>query len=125
MRDIKSNLGIATSLAPATRNATANGTGVDLQGFNAAMVVLQVGAITDGTHTPKLQESDDNAAFTDVAAADLIGEFAQLAANTNQRVGYRGAKRYVRVVATVVPGATGGAYGALVVKGEPNHAPVA
>lgn len=125
MKDQKSNLGAAASLAPAARTASANGSGVDLQGFNAATVAFQVGAITDGTHTPSVEESDDNAAFTAVAAADLIGSLANLASNTVQRVGYRGSKRYLRAVATVAGATTGGVYGALVVLGHPNEAPVA
>lgn len=104
------------SLAPAARNASADGTGIDLANFASATVVFVVGAITDGTHTPKVQESDDNSAFTDVAAANLIGSLAVLAANTNQRVGYRGAKRYIRAVSTVAGATTGGVYAAVVIR---------
>ena len=35
MRDLKNNIGVVQSLAPAARDADANGTGVDLQGFEA------------------------------------------------------------------------------------------
>lgn len=125
MKDQKSNIGVATSLAPAARTATTNGTGVDLAGYNAATIAFVVGAITDGTHTPSVQESDDNVTFTAVAAADLIGTLANLAANTNQRVGYKGAKRYLRAVTTVAGATTGGVYSAAVVLGEPANAPVA
>lgn len=124
MYDLKNNLGFAQSLAPAARTASANGTGVDLQGFEAALVVLSPGTITDGTHTPKLQESDDNSSFSDVAAADLIGSFAALASNTIQKVGYKGAKRYVRAVVTVSGATTGGVYAATIVKGNARTAPV-
>lgn len=124
MRDLKNNISEATSLAPAARTASVNGTGVDLRGFDSAVCIAQVGTITDGTHTPKLQESDDDVTYTDVAAADLIGSFANLASNVNQRVGYIGAKRYVRAVSTVAGATTGGVYGALIVRGHPAQAPV-
>jgi hypothetical protein len=73
MRDLKSNIDVAVSLAPAARNATANGAAVDLQGFDAAMAMAHFGNWTDGSHTPALEESDDGASFTAVAASDLQG----------------------------------------------------
>lgn len=123
--DIKQTLDVVNSLAPAARTATANGTGVDLANFASANVVFSVGTITDGTHTPSVQESDDNSTFTAVAAADLIGTLANLASNTNQRVGYRGTKRYVRAVSTVAGATTGGVYAGVVVRGDARKQPVA
>lgn len=123
-KDINKDLATATSLAPAARTATANGTGVDLQGYGAAMVVWNVGAITDGTHTPKLQESDDNSTFTDVAAGDLSGTAVALVASTNQEIGYTGRARYLRAVITVTGSpSTGGVYSALVVRGRARTLP--
>jgi hypothetical protein len=123
--DNKQNQDVVNSLAPAARTATANGTGIDLANVASAMIVFIVGTITDGTHTPKVQESDDGSTFTDVAAADLIGSLAVLASNTNQRVGYRGNKRYVRAVSTVAGATTGGVYAAVVVRGDSRKQPVA
>lgn len=122
--DLNKDIASATSLAPAVRTTTANGTGVDLQGFGAAMVVWNVGTITDGTHTPKLQESDDNSTFTDVAAGDLSGTHAALVSSTNQEIGYTGRKRYIRAVTTITGSpSTGGAYAALVVRGNAKSLP--
>lgn len=73
MRDLKSNIGFDILLAPAARTASANGASSDLKGYEGVAVVFLPGTITDGTHTPKLQESDDNSTFTDVAAADQLG----------------------------------------------------
>ena len=42
--DLKSHINVAQSLAPASRTTTANGTGVDLAGYDAATVVLDLGA---------------------------------------------------------------------------------
>lgn len=123
-KDLNKDVAAATSLAPAARTSTANGTGVDLQGYGAAMVVWNVGAITDGTHTPKLQESDDNSTFTDVAAANLSGTHAALTASTNQEIGYIGRSRYIRAVVTVTGSpSTGGVYAALVVRGRAKTLP--
>jgi hypothetical protein len=116
MRDLRNNIDAVISLSPAARNATANGAGVDLQGFEGAVALAQFGNWTDGVHTPSLQESDDNSTFANVAAADMLGSFAAVSsgagANTVQRVGYIGAKRYVRAVMTV-SGATTGALSAV------------
>jgi len=127
--DLKSNVDVVQSLAPATRNAASNGSAVDLQGYYAAMVVFSVGAVTDGTHTPKVQEAPDDGTgnpgvWTDVASADLDGTLANLSANSVQRVGYKGTKRFIRAVVTS-SGVTGAAYSAEVVRGRPAASPVA
>jgi hypothetical protein len=125
MRDLKSNIDLVQSLSPAVTTATTNGAGVDLQGFGSAVVVFHPGAITDGTHTPSVEESDDDAAYATVAAADLQGTLAVLADDTIQRVGYIGTKRYVRAVSTVAGATTGGVYGAEVVRGNGSLTPLA
>lgn len=112
------------SLAAAARvNGTANGASADLAGFESAVSTLCVGVVTDGTHVPKLQESSDNSAWTDVAAGDLDGAFANLASNTAQKVGYKGAKRYIRVVVTTSGATTGAVFGAMIGRGDPHAVP--
>lgn len=125
MRDLQSKLGVAQTISPAARTATVNGAGVDLQGFNSAAIVITPGTITDGTHTPKVEESDDNAAWNDVPAAALVGTLAAIASNTVQKVGYKGGKRYLRVTSTVAGATTGGVYGAQVIRGDAHLSPVA
>lgn len=129
MKDIKSDLGFVQSLAPAARTASANGTGVDLQGYNAALVVIDLGAWTDGSHTFEVQESDDNSTFSAVADADLLGTEPVMDAadedNTIHKIGYVGTKRYIRVATTVSGTTTGAVYGASVIRGHANVAPVA
>lgn len=122
--DLKNNLDAKQSVAPAEHAASVNGTGVDLQDSHGVMVHIHPGTITDGTHTPKLQESADNSSFSDVAAADLVGSFAAIESDTLQRIGYIGSSRYVRVVVTVSGAQNGGAYGASIVLGAPRKAPV-
>lgn len=123
MRNLKDLLSPVASLRPAARTATATGSGVDLQGYEGAVVVFTAGVLTDGTHTPKLQESHDNSTFTDVAAGDQIGTLANLASNTDQVVGYIGSKRYLRAVITVSGATTGMVNGAYVLRGFARHQP--
>lgn len=125
MRDLKNNIDVQTSLVPDDYTASANGSGVDLRGFDGALVAFVVGTVTDGTHTPKVQESDDDSTYTDVAAADLLGSLSDLASTTNQRVGYIGSKRHVRAVLTVSGATVGAQVAALVVRGLAAQQPVA
>ncbi len=122
MRDIHSSTDASQSINPAAKTASTNGTAVDLAGANAAEVDFSVGTITDGAHTPKLQDSDDNSTWTDVAAGGLVGSLAAFATGIHQRVGYIGGKRYLRAVVTVTGATTGGVYGATVTRGHLRHA---
>lgn len=118
------NSGTAVSqpLNPLARtNGTANGTGVDLATRQWADITLIVGAVSDGTHTPKVQESDDNASFTDVAVGDQIGSLVNLAANTPQSVRYKGGKRFIRPVITTTGATIGAIAGAVVSRGPSNE----
>ncbi|OCJ05250.1 hypothetical protein A6U87_14675 [Rhizobium sp. AC44/96] len=126
MRDLASNIGIVQAIAPAVLTATNTPAGVDLLGFGSAAVVIETGAIAgSGNFTPKLQESDDNTNFTDVAAGDLQGTFpTALVATSVVKVGYKGNKRYVRPVLTLNSG-TSIAASATIIKGNPAKRPVA
>ena len=116
MLSIRESFDAAISLAPAARNATTNGTGVDLQSCGTAIAVITFGAWTDGTHTIKLQDSDDNSTFADVAAAQVDGTNPAVSsgggASQTYRLGYMGTKRYIRAVSTVSGATTGAVYGA-------------
>lgn len=124
LRDLKNNHLETTSIGPAAYTADADGAGVDMQGFDSLMFLFIVGTITDGTHTPKLQESDDDITYTDVGADDIEGTLAALASDTNQRVGYKGNKRYVKAFVTVAGATTGGVYAAAGVQGHAHAKPV-
>jgi hypothetical protein len=127
MRDLEARVDALASLVPTgNRTATANGTGIDLQGYDGALVVINADTITDGTHTPKVQESDDNSSFSDVASTDLVGTaLVAITAASVQRIAYVGIKRYIRVVVTVTGSpATGGKYNALVMRGLPSRGPL-
>ena len=126
-QSLKETFDVVVSLAGTARTATANGTGVDLQPYNAGTIVVVPVAWTDGTHALTVQDSDDNSTFTNVAAAQLDGAMPTLSGaggvSTISRVGYLGTKRYVRVVATVSGATTGAVYAAMVLRGSPRRMP--
>jgi hypothetical protein len=118
MKGIKDMLATLPAIPPAViRTTTVTGSVIDLVNSHGNMVVFDVGVITDGTHTPKLQEcATSGGSYTDVAAADQVGTLAALASSTQQKVSYIGKLRFIKCVVTVTgsPG-TGGYYGAIAV----------
>lgn len=91
-------------LAAVRATATANGGGVDVAGFEGDMVFTldsSAGGGADNTMDVKLQDSDDNVTFTDVAG----GAFTQV---TNAGPAFEslivkgdGLKKWVRAVETI------------------------
>lgn len=124
MKSLKDNIDVARSVRPDQHTASVNGTGVDLLGYEGAMALVLVGTVTDGTHTPKLQDSDDNSTFADVAAGFLHGSFAAAVTNTQQRVSYIGSKRYIRGVMTVAGATTGAETAIAIIRSRPAQAPL-
>ncbi len=124
-KDLANVVSVAQSIRPAAITATTNGVAVNMLGYESAVVVVSPGTITDGTHTPKVQYSDDGSTgWTDVPAASLQGSFAAMASNTVQEVGVVGAYNYLRAVSTVSGATTGGVYEISIVRGHPDTAPV-
>lgn len=145
MHDLVNNLLLAQSVNPQTIQASALDTGnIDCQGADTLAVVLLVGNIMDtldSTHRIdcKIEHADDNgsgapgsyAACTD----DDVLNFANLsaglflaidAAGKEQKrhvIGYRGAKRFVKVTATPVSLTTGGPIAMLAIKGNLHQTP--
>jgi hypothetical protein len=111
--EIVNDVSILSSVRHAAQAATANGTSVDLAGYEAAVALLNVAALggTTPAATYQLQESADDVTYTAVAAADLVapggGAGAQPAAFTAAGLtvlGYRGSKRYLRWALTALTG---------------------
>jgi len=82
MRDLVNAIAFANSVTPQTiAGADLTGIGVDLAGFGSATVVLVLGDIDELGGSPvgsakidlRLQHSDDNASWSDVTDADVIG----------------------------------------------------
>lgn len=108
--------GLALSATLSGTSASA-GNWIDMQGWESVTFTVSTGTVTDaGTASGfsfEVQESDTTAAAdaTAVADADLIGLESALTvtADTDDNkligsIGYRGNKRYVRVVATGTTG---------------------
>lgn len=136
-REIYSTVAASQALVFASRTATADSSGVDLQGFESAMFVCNIGApgITlSGVNRIgfQLQESDDNVNFTDVVAADTHnGEaLVEFTSNANASaaavLSYKGFRRFarVRVIYTGTHGA-GTIVGVNALRGHAAVAPVA
>lgn len=125
-RDIYNQLSAAQSIAPAAIKASANGTGVDLNGFQGAEVLIHAGAWTDGSHAFEVQHSDDNSSFAAVPDSALQGTEPTIdsgaGGGTVYEIGYFGTKRYLRVIVTVTGATTGAIYGAAIVRGAPMRA---
>lgn len=134
-QDIASSVKVTGAFNPAaalTANAANNGVIIDTQGFESVMVALQSGVITDGAFAYKLQEGDVSnlSDAADVATTDYItsfgtGSFALTDDNVTKKIGYRGAKRYVRVVITQSGATTGGFISALAILSAAKNTPVA
>jgi len=142
MRDLASNITEAILLASATYAADSTPVAVDLQGYDAAVVLIEVGVggITfSGTNKVEfvLTHSDDNSTYTNVADADIQGVSgtsngivysltAAHAAATVTEIGYVGGKRYLKLLADFSgTHGTGTPMSALAVLGRANLRPVA
>lgn len=126
--------GVAVAAQSISSSTTTAGSGIDIAnypvGFNFTM---HTGARTDGTYTLLIEESDDNSTFTAVADDDLVkqdesssvapeAQTALAAANSTSKIGYIGAKRYVKasIVSTSV---TNGAIAGVIYEGAARSIP--
>jgi len=92
------------SLLADTYTASVNGSGVDLQGYQGKLkVMLNSGAGGGADHSldVKLQESADNAAWSDISGAAFTQVTNAGASLQSLAVDTRGVKRYIRAVATI------------------------
>ena len=143
MYDLSNSISPAISLAAAVRTGDANGTGVDLSGYESSTGIVGCGAEGDTLSGSvyfefQLEHSDDNSAWTDCTQSDIIdgtiaanGVFLKLDGTDGgdpdttglvYRVGYVGGKRYIRVVIDATGTHSNGTpIGAIVVKGHPHH----
>lgn len=143
MRDLGNNILPTTSIAPADRTASVNGTAVALKGYGEYLALITAGAlaIVDGSNyfTAKVQTGDqaDGSDAADIAATDYINPIDQTGAawdykldaagdaNKSFQFGFvnSGNKKYARVVMTET-GTAQQIFGATIQLGRPAHAPV-
>ena len=143
MQDLTHNIVVSNSIINAVKTAAANGSGVDLKGFEEATAIVDVGAEGDTLSGSvyfelSLEHSDDDSTYTDCAQADIVdgtiaagGIFLKLdgTAGGNPdtaggifRVGYVGGKRYLRVVlAKTGTHSNGTPLGAMIVRSGGRH----
>lgn len=122
---------VKRTVSPASRvNGTVNGTAVDLQALRncqSGIAVLITGAVTDGTHTLGLEESDTSAgSYSAIPASRLSGALpAATSANPNAEfeVGFIAQKQFVRGVVVTTGATTGGFTSVVIVAGEPDYYP--
>ena len=143
MKDLSNNTVPVMSIIPAVKTTGANGTGVDLQGYESAMCVVNVGAEGDTLAAGlnfqiSLEHSDDNSSYSDCVQADILS--GTIAAGgiwlildgtaggnpdttgSIHKVGYVGGKRYLRLVlAKTGTHSTGTSISGTVIKGHARH----
>ena len=104
MLDLSHHISVVTILPPAAQSATVTSANFDLIEFNAFSILLTTGKIVGaGDFTATLQHADtaSSAKFIDVPAIEWIGTLpSSLAADAVVKLGYKGDKRYLRVVLT-------------------------
>ncbi|MGO6999008.1 hypothetical protein [Rhizobium leguminosarum] len=136
MKDLHSKLTIVNAIGAAVLAADNTPAAIDLQGYDSAEIVLAIGigGITfDATNKVefKLTESDDDVTYNAVAIEDMLGLssvgaggiikslIAAQAAATVSRFGYKGGKRYLKLLADFSgTHGTGTPISALVIKGN-------
>lgn len=130
LKDGKARIEVEQTIRPQAATANVTGETVDLVGWDAAAVVIDLGAWTDGTHTFEVQHAEDDGTgspdtWEAAAAADLDGTEPVVDAadedNTTHTIGYKGRRRFLRVNATVASATTGAVYAATVVKSAPRR----
>lgn len=105
-------ISVGVSSRTAAQTATFNGTGIDLRTYEAALLILDVGALgnADNTGTFEWQESDDNVSFSAIATANLDGGALPALSSASDLTtyvrGYKGTKRFVRLALTALAGTT-------------------
>ena len=102
------SVGVAIALTAVANGEDVAGTAIDRQGSDGLEIIFQVGAYTDGSVTPLIEESDNNSDYTAVADANLTNTEASaaLTAAGVSSIGYVGFKRYVRATAVTAAGST-------------------
>lgn len=136
MRDIANSLHVLPAIAPvvATDNTALVSAIIDLQGYGGAMFAIATGTLADADATfTVLLEEGDAANLSDAAAvadADLIGTealagFTFASDGVTRKLGYIGAKRYLRLTITPANNTGNAPLCAMAVLGRPALAPTA
>ena len=115
-------------LAAIATDTDTEGASVAWGRFRSAMVIAWTGTITDGSYVVEVQDSDDDTTYTAVATALLEGAeptFTDASSDLVRVIGYKGTRKYLRVVITSTDTTLGGVMGALIVCADAYRGPVA
>tara|TARA_R100001510_G_C7613318_1_gene176192 strand:+ start:238 stop:699 length:462 start_codon:yes stop_codon:yes gene_type:complete len=145
MQDLSHNIKVENSIINAVKTAAANGTGIDLKGFEEATAIVDVGAEGDTLSSSvyfeiSLEHSDDDSTYTDVTQSEIVngtiaagGIWLKLDGTTGGdpdttgaqfQIGYVGGKRYIRLVlAKTGTHSNGTPISGVIVKSRPRVAP--
>lgn len=123
---------VKKSLAPAAlTNGTANGLAVDRAvngGMQSAVLVIDAGVVTDGSHAVTLEDSPDGSTdWQAVSASQLQGSLPTLTSANDDavhEVGIIDSRRYLRAVVTTSGATSGGIIGAHIALNAPRFSPV-
>jgi hypothetical protein len=134
MKDLFNNITVARAIAPVSvsDNTAQVSQIIDRQGYGSLTFAIALGSLADADATfSVLVEHGDNSGLSDaatVAASDLLGT-AALAGftfaddNATRKIGYKGAKRYVRLTITPANNASAALFSAVALLGHPYAAP--
>lgn len=90
---------VALEIQTIAADTTTDGEAFDMTlhgGFEGITFIMQTGVVTAGDVTMNIQESDDAITYSDVAAANLVGDEETLdGSHETTRISYIGKKRYV------------------------------
>jgi len=136
MRDLHNAVAVRRAISPQSvaDNTALVGQIIDRQGFDSLEFAIAAGSIADADATfTVLVEEGDQANLSDAAAvadADLLGTEAAASFQFDdddavRKIGYRGAKRYVRLTVTPANNAAAALIAAVAILGHAHQQPVA
>lgn len=112
----------------AQRSADQSEQGMDISGFDAAMIGLDVTGYTDGTTTFAVVHSDDNSTWTEVPDDQLAGDAEPVVDGGGKtgeyNIGYLGSKPYVGIKTTTSGTTSGATWEALAIASAKARAPI-
>jgi hypothetical protein len=136
MRDLYHSVLVTQFLNPVVSTTTKTSSTIDLQGFNSANVIFAVGQAGDTLSvslywTLKLQHSDDDSTYVDLASTDVSTGTTSTVLNATTLdkaaygFGYVGGKRYLKAVATPTGShSVGTPIGVVALRGTAGYRPV-
>jgi len=136
MRDLYDNITVTQATVPAVATATVTSSAIDLQGYNSALVLFEIGTSGDTLSgsvnwTLSLTEcATSGGTYTAVAASDTSAGVNSITVAlgqdaTSYKLGYIGSQRFVKGVATKAGTMTNGTIiGITALKGAAAYRPV-